>query len=406
MALALPLCLPFLHIATLKNRPASVMEIFRHLWRDGYGYTYLAIIAGGLVYLLLRYEVLGYVLHLGSVDRTDIGSTISHIALIGKSLAEYFLLIFLPFGHLSAVHSVSLPVIPTDLSAWVGLVILASTIALTVALHLRGKFNPGWALMAIGASLFPILNVVPNNRPPDAFFAESFLVFPIFVAVFLLIITWSQARNRFTNSATGSLNRIMPVLPVCWIVLSVLSVSTTIPLWKSDVTLWGYALYKENKPNLLAITNYTGGLVENGQMEQAREVARKAVNDFPGSAYLWHLYAIALSQTGDYTKAVSADEKAIQINPGTPHYYVSLGYSYYSLDRIPEAKKAYLKALTIDKDFVPALRSLAYLSEKVGDYNAADRYMRHAILMTTIVAQKQELKAWLDEAKTRRKMSK
>ena len=85
---------------------------------------------------------------------------------------------------------------------------------------------------------------------------------------------------------------------------------------------------------------------------------------------------------------------------------ISLGYSLYRLHRVAEAKKSYLKALEIDKDFTPALKSLAYLSEELHEYNYADMYMRHAISMTTSVPDKQKLQVWLEEAEARRKMSK
>ena len=196
------------------------------------------------------------------------------------------------------------------------------------------------------------------------------------------------------------------LVPVAWIALSIFSAIATIPLWKSDRSLWGYALYKQKSVNLLALNNYTGGLIEDGDTEQAREVAEKTVNEFPDNADGWHMYAITLSRIGDFALAETADQNAIRLAPNIPHYYVSLGYSLYRLHRVAEAKKSYLKALEIDKDFTPALKSLAYLSEELHEYNYADMYMRHAISMTTSVPDKQKLQVWLEEAEARRKMSK
>lgn len=406
MALALPACLPFYHIATLSNRPSKIRDIVRRVWLEGYGQTYIALVLGGIVYLVLRYSVLGHLLEPGAVERGDIGNAIQHIALVGLSISQYLLLIFYPFGSLSPSHMVTIPVSLSNPQAWTGLLLLALAIGTTMVLHIRQQPNPGWYVLAIFASLFPILNVVVTNRPTDAFFSESFLVFPIFITVLLLTVAWYRARNDWQLSISDSIQKIFPVIPLAWIALGIVTVISTTGLWKNDINLWGYVLYKQNKVNQLALNNYGNGLIANGQIENALQVNQLAVKTFPDNPASWHGLAITLSQLDRYADAEQAEKRAIELNPNRSQYYVSMGYTLYKQSRLDAAMKAYLEAYRINPEYVPALTSLAYLSEQLHNYKDADRYMGRAIDLTLAGPEKQKYRAWLEEAEARRKMSK
>lgn len=402
MALALPACLPFYHFATLSNRPSKVRDILRRLWIEGHGQTYVALVLGGIVYLVLRYTVLGYLLEPGAVERGDIGNAIQHIALVGLSISQYLLLIFYPFGNLSPSHMATIPVSLSNPHAWTGLLLLVLVIGTTLVLHLRRQPNPGWYVLAIFASLFPILNVVVTNRPTDAFFSESFLVFPIFIAVLLLTVAWYRARNAWQISISDSIQKVFPVIPLAWIALGIVSVISTTGLWKNDITLWGYVLYKQNKVNQLALNNYGNGLITNGQIENALQVNQLAVKTFPENPASWHGLAITLSQLDRYADAEQAEKRAIELNPNKSQYHVSMGYALYKQNRLDAAMNAYLEAYRINPDYVPALTSLAYLSEHLRDYKDADRYMSRAIDLTLAGPEKLKLVTWLKTAATRR----
>ena len=406
MALALPACLPFYHIATLSNRPSKFPDIVRRVWLEGHGQTYIALILGGIVYLGLRYSVLGYLLEPAIVERSDIGNTLQHIALVGLSLSQYLLLIFYPFGSLSPSHMVTIPVSLSNPHAWSGLLLLVLAIGITLVQHLRRHPNLGWYLLAILASLFPILNVVATNRPTDAFFSESFLVFPIFITVLLLTVAWYRAQNTWKLSISDSIQKIFPVIPLAWIALGIVSVVTTTGLWKNDINLWGYVLYKQNKVNQLALNNYGNGLIADGQIENALQVIQLSVKTYPDNSAGWHGLAITLSKLDRYAEAEQAEKRAIELNPNKPQYYVSMGYALYKQDRLKAAKKAYLEAYRINPEYVPALTSLAYLSEIIGNYRDADQYMSRAIALALDGPEKQRLRAWLEEAEARRKTKK
>ena len=406
MALALPACLPFFHIAMMSNRPSKIRDIVRGVLLEGHGQTYIALVLGGIVYLVLRYSVLGHLLVPGAVERSDIGNTIQHIALIGLSLSQYLLLIFYPFGSLSPSHMVTIPVSLSNPKAWAGLLLLVFAIAVTLVQHLRRQPNPGWYLLAIFASLFPILNVVATNRPTDAFFSESFLVFPIFITVLLLTAAWYRARNAWKLSISDSIQKIFPVIPLAWIALGIVSVLSTTGLWKNDINLWGYVLFKQNKVNQLALNNYGNGLIADGQFENALQINQLAVKTYPDNPASWHGLAVTLAQLDRYAGSEQAEKRAIELNPNKSQYYVSMGYALYKQNRLEAAREAYLEAYRIYPDYVPALTSLAYLSEKIRNYKDADRYMSRAIDLTPAGPEKQKLRTWLEEAEARRKMSK
>jgi len=406
MALALPACLPFFHIAMQSNRPTNIRGIFERLREGGHIQSYLAILLGGVIYLVFRYSVLGYFLQPVVVERGDIGNALQHVLLVGMSVFEYLKLIFLPFGNLTPAHQLSLPIGNLSAQAWSGIIILLFSIGLTLRQQWRRRPNPGWYLLAIEGSLFPVLNVVLTNRPIDAFFAESFLVFPIFVTVLLVAVGWGRVKTLLQDSISETVQNIFPVIPMAWIMLGFISVFLATGTWKDDASLWGYALKKQKSVNQLVLNNYANGLILDGKYIDALRLNQKATTLFPSDPGSWHSLASTLLALDQYSAAEQAENRAIKLSPNRTQYYVALGTALQKQNQLDAAKEAYLKAYKIYPDYVPALTSLALLFEELHNYRDADRYMKRAIDLTLAGPEKQKMITWLESANSRRSQKK
>ncbi len=148
-----PLCVggAFL-LAALSKEHAAAFPVVLLLWRRAehasfaavireHRATWIALMLAGLLYLGLRHHALGGLL---SADRVmiDPGEPLSHLLLIGRSLAGYLGLTLLPMGRLSPIHFTALPVAPDATSVGTLLGVAVLLVGLT-------RLGPtGWRLLA------------------------------------------------------------------------------------------------------------------------------------------------------------------------------------------------------------------------------------------------------------------
>lgn len=402
MALALPLCLPFLHVARMQPAPGSFREIIKRLWTEGRIYTYVALIIGGLIYLGIRYVILGYLLLPDSLARTDIGGFANHAALVGKSITTYLGLILAPFANISVSHPAALPIGFGDPSAWIGLAVALGAILLSVRLANNFVSRAGWSLLAVIASLLPVLNLVPTRRPADVFFSETFLPFPVLVAVTVTACLSLGASGAGRSLFSDSGKRLAAVVIAPWMLLGIITIATNIPLWRNDLTLWTWVATKQHFRNQTAVTNMVNGLILEKRFPEAVAVARKAVRNFPDNDNSWNSLAIALSATGSLKEAEQAHLTAIQLVPDESRYHSAYGGTLIKLSRLEEAKKEFQLALKFDPHNTNALLGSAYLADNAGDLDAAVRFIETVISYTPPGAEKDRYKQWLSDIAKRK----
>ena len=82
---------------------------------------------------------------------------------------------------------------------------------------------------------------------------------------------------------------------------------------------------------------------------------------------------------GDYNKALSFYQKAIELNPDYVVAYNDLGIIYEKLKLPNEAEKMYKKAIELDPQYAGAYTNLALLYEKNKDFEAAAQMWRKRI---------------------------
>lgn len=401
MALALPMCLPLLHIARMENRPRTIAQIARRLWSDGHVHTYIAIFAGGVAYLVIRYATLGYILDGASFDRNDIGTLGNHAALVFESVSQYLTLIFLPFGKISVSHPVNLPATFSDTHARLGLLITLLAISVTIFLHVKNRFNPGWAVLALIASLFPVLNFLPTNRPTDVYFAESFLVFPIFAGTFLITDIWIRSSDIVRTKISPGLRSTLMIIPVTWILLGAITISGTIPFWKNDLMLWGWVLNDQKKLNPTALNNYTNGLILQERYPEAVESVRQALRLNPKNSQSWNKLAVTLYSMNRFKEAERAHKTAIKLRADIPHYFAAYGNTLFRLHRYEEAKLKYLRAIEISPEFANAKLYLALTYKQTGELDLAEKYMREALTTMPPGQEKDTYTLWLKRLESR-----
>lgn len=196
---------------------------------------FLAMVLAGLVYLCLKSYYIGALIHVDKV--VDGGIDIfQRLAFVGHTALFYVRLLLWPFSDVSPQH----PFDPSLMGGWdvfVGLACFGGLLSLVVILVLRAN-RASLLVLALVLSVLPVLNAIPLTIGGNIGH-DRFLAFPL--VVFSLLVHEVACRAR---SWRPSARRVATVAAAGWVAVSVLNVWITVPLWKSDLSLWKWAFVK------------------------------------------------------------------------------------------------------------------------------------------------------------------
>ena len=91
-------------------------------------------------------------------------------------------------------------------------------------------------------------------------------------------------------------------------------------------------------------------LHQKGQLDQARNIYLKILEDQPKHANSLHFLGVISHQTGDSELAVDLISKAIAINPNSAAFYSNLGVALMELKHFEPALASYDKAIALNSN--------------------------------------------------------
>jgi superkiller protein 3 len=134
----------------------------------------------------------------------------------------------------------------------------------------------------------------------------------------------------------------------------------------------------ENSPAFGAIAHAALFRVR-GLSEEAVELLERASKRYPEEAVLFYELGGNYQKLERHTSALSAFDRAIQLEPTFYEAWVNKGTVYYGLNRIPEAASHFKEAIKIDERRFEAYANLGNCYRAEGNFlTAADCY-KHAI---------------------------
>jgi len=399
MALGFVFALPFWHLARSEQQWPKIKNYWNDLIIRGHMHAYVSIFLFGLVYLLLRYKALGFLYDSSYYKNPLYLDLYQHISLVGYSAYKYFTLLFFPLGKITIAHPLPAKLDFSNYQVLIGFVILIGLPAMAFAVRKNTFYFLAGLLMVVG-SLFPVLGIILVPRNPSMYFAESFLTFPVAVLVLALsypvnlLLSKNSAISRNTSTAMKSGIGL-------WLLLSAFTVVTTIPIWKSDFTLWKWAIAvdpgnDESKLNLVSALN------ENQQYKQAVHEANNLLTKYPENDVLWKELATALAGLGDFAQAKSAAEKAVDLNAGRLQNRMMLAQIEYLNNDYKSAESNILILLQTDPRYVAANILLANIYKKTNQTEKAIRTMKIAIASQPAGKQRLSLEHWLEKLEEER----
>lgn len=364
MALALACAIPFWHLAFLDGITFKPADFIKKLWHRGHLQAYIAIFVAGLLYLDVRYLAIGHLV--SNTDSKSItgDSFFSHLLLVARSCIEYLSLLVVPFGNLSPVHPVKLPVDwhqPLNWLPLLGLVLVFGVLLFFI----RKLPRTGWLFLASLAALLPIVNLIPIHRPAGSFYSESYLVFPVAMWTLFISSLVSDWVELFQKAGERKYRAAGIAVLAIWFSASLVSIRNTVPLWKDDTTLWKWASIKQPNSDTAQI-NRSSTLSDEKRFLEATKASKKAIAINPDNPVAWSSLGRAQTGLGWHESAETAFKHSIALDPKNPQTWISLA-------QLQIARKNYKDAINIlsnivvrnDPNNVTALINLAYCYEKV-----------------------------------------
>lgn len=117
---------------------------------------------------------------------------------------------------------------------------------------------------------------------------------------------------------------------------------------------------------------YASGLLDQGQNQLAAEQFVVYTKAKPGDVKGWRGLAKARDNLAQYSRAISAHRKVIDLEPGALKEMVAIGQNYLALERWVDARTWARKALSKNRSYGPAWLLLGDVYSKTADVQAGE----------------------------------
>jgi protein O-mannosyl-transferase len=280
--------------------------------------------------------------HLQSTDNPQIGNFSTHLALVGQSIAFYFVKCVCPVEMLLIYPK--WPINPDSFFSFLPWPILAGLILWFWAKRATWGRH---ALLGVGfflLNLAPFTGITSVTYMGFTWVMDHFLYLPMIGLIGLAIAALENIDDRISNS-------MRPVLAgLCGIALALLA-------WESQ--------------------DYAGKFIG------PEKLWSYTVEHNPTSWLAYNNLGNALFETGRLPEAINAYQRALQNNPNMVEAHNNLGLLYFQLGRTQEAIDQYEQALKFNPHFSVALTNLADALASTGRAQEAIGYYQQALLVNS-----------------------
>jgi len=188
------------------------------------------------------------------------------LVLVGETAAQYAKIVFLPFFNVGPHHP--LPWAHQDgVRPFIFFFCALFVIGVSAWKIMLGR---AWMLLGMLAIAAPISNILPLSVAGNLA-QDRYLTFPLAAILLWLVVSVSRKRlllgDRFES--------FLRIAAVAAIAVFVLNVRVTVPLWRSDLTLWAWAAETHiDEPYVRK--NYVASLISYGLLDLAETVLSRA----------------------------------------------------------------------------------------------------------------------------------
>ena len=116
-----------------------------------------------------------------------------------------------------------------------------------------------------------------------------------------------------------------------------------------------------------------------GRYDDVEKYAIPLTQKFPNHQFSWKVLGAVFRQTGRKYKALSANQKAVEVMPQDAEAHFNLGLIFKEIDRLEEAEVSYRQAITLKPDFTSALNNLGLMLQELGRLEDSELNLKQAI---------------------------
>lgn len=337
-----------------------------------------------LGYFVMRKMIVGY----STTNLKDFHVELAlRLSTIPQALLDYFGLMFWPHNlhYYRSVDMLEPFIIPLML------LIVTVGIVFTIVFFIHGKkknlliFGLGWFFV----SLLPTLNIIPLvNEYSLLLSAEHFLYFPI-IGMLLFIF-------GLTDHWLVKFKRTFGPIIVCILIFIFIPLSVKQnTYWRGEIPLFERTLqFEENFGRvrvLLAKAYYRDGQYEKAikEFNKALKIMQgylvKVNNDKVAGVYIRFIkeihadLAYTYEVVNRFSQAIDEYEAGSQLDPDNPYWYHRLGLNYIRLKNYDKAINQFQKVLSINKNDLFAINSLAICYREKGNLEKAEELLRYIV---------------------------
>lgn len=371
--------------ATAPPSPRFVMVLLRRQWP-----VYLSVLAAGVVYLALRHAGVGSLVFESGHATTP---SLRQMQQIGFAFLEYWKLLLWPMTGLGPIHP--WPDWQSSEFGWQasGAVVCASCVAGISAWFLYKREPLGGLMSGFAAALLPVLHIVPIQFD-DSVYHERYATMAIAFACALLPLALTRTISKYRPPASVAACLLLGC--TAWLLLAMVNIQATLPLWSDEVRLWRWAL-AQNPGSIVAQDYLLSTYIEQGDVADARPLADALLRD--GGACpqcMINVAFLALMRRDAQQAAVALHRAEPAMRAAHPRHALIMGYTLalgnlYELQSDPEdAAKAYRTAIAIEPSSAEAYMNLALLQARSGMPDSARKSLDIALSLSATHAAREK----------------
>jgi tetratricopeptide (TPR) repeat protein len=334
--------------------------------------TYLAVFCAGLAYLALRAWSLGFLVQPhGGVSFL----AFARFQEVCLAYVSYWRILIWPMAGLSPIHEFDSSMFArTDPS-----LLFADVVAITLAgagAVLAWKRHPfGYLIAGVTAALLPVLHLIPLAFDAS-FYHERYVMTAAAITCVLLPLALSRRIARWS---------IMPLAG--WIILAILNIRATVPLWSDEARLWNWVLTVDPQ-STTALSHLLTTYMERDDRPRAREIADALLRKKPRCALcLINVGSLAIADRDPVQARTALDLAKSVFGSNEPRstlqaYVLATGQLRELNGDVGGAEEAYRDAVGLDDSDPAAQMSLALLLARQGRASEADNAFARALSLS------------------------
>jgi protein O-mannosyl-transferase len=224
--------------------------------------TYASILLAGAAYLALRHMALGHLIPSTGGKVLPLWGRLQEASFL---YLHYWRMFFWPTVHMGPIHlididqflKINIKLLLQDACA---LFIVATGIVLATRRRYAGAL-----ILCVTLALFPVLHIIATNFD-SSLYHERYALTALAVACAWFPLALSEIPTLATMQRTVSALAYTGL--ALWMVLAVMNIRVTVPLWSTQVNLWQWAL-QENPGSVTATDELISGYIDAGDTTDA-----------------------------------------------------------------------------------------------------------------------------------------